>query len=332
MTSDEGAAAKQVVREFWHMLLRERKPAAALASRARRDLRLRAFHPVNELQGVDAVAQGFCAPLLRAFPDLLRRPYICIAGQHEESTWVATTGDFIGSFMQDWLDIPAGNSSVHIRFGEFCRVAEGRVCEIMLLLDLVSLLRQCGRRPLPRESGDRRWIPGPRAGDGLDQSGADPAASARSLELVLAMIDGLNDYDGENLASMGMTRFWTEDMRWYGPAGIGSTVGLAGFEQHHQIPFLRAFPDRVGGTADTVWIAEGPYVACAGFPVLHMRHLGPYLGHPASGRQVSMRGIDWWRREGGRLTENQVFVDLPHFFDQLGVDLRRQDVNPDRNV
>lgn len=332
MTSDEGAAAKLAVGAFWQTLLREREPAAALAARARPDLRLRAFHPVNEVRGADAIAQDFCAPLLRAFPDLLRRPTICIAGRHAGATWVATTGDFIGSFMQDWLEIPASEGSVRVRFGEFCRVENGRVCEIMLLLDLVSLLRQCGRRPLPPDSGDTRWIPGPRAGDGLSQDGADPADSARSLELVLAMIDGLNDYDGETLASMGMTRFWTEDMRWYGPAGIGSTRGLAGFERHHQIPFLRAFPDRVGGTEDTVWIAEGPYVACAGFPVMHMRQLGPYLGHPATGRQVTMRGIDWWRREGERLAENQVFVDLPHFFDQLGADLRRQDVKPDRNV
>ena len=321
MQADEGAAAKQVVREFWEMLLRGRDPAAALTSRAQRDLRLQAFHPVNELRGTEAVAQGFCAPLLRAFPDLLRRPTICIAGQHAGATWVGTTGDFIGSFMNDWLGIRAGGHSVHLRFGEFCRVADGRVCEIMLLLDLVSLLRQCGRRILPAESGDTRWIPGPRAGDGLRQTGADPEESARSLALVEAMVAGLNDYDGQDLASMGMTRFWAEDMRWYGPAGIGSTRGLDGFEQHHQIPFLRAFPDRVGGTEDTVWIAEGPWVACSGFPALTMSHAGDYLGHPATNRRVTMRDMDWWKRRDDRLLENWIFIDLPDVFLQFGVDL-----------
>ena len=324
MNATQGQTAKDITAEFWRAILYAEPRAAP--ELAHPDLRLRAFHPVNEVRGLEAVARDFIAPLRLAFPDLQRRPYISIAGEHKGATWVATTGDFIGSFMQDWLGIPACGHSVHLRFGEFCRVAQGRVCEIMLLLDLVSLLRQCGRQALPPESGDTRWIPGPRAGDGLRQSGADPAVSARSLDLVLAMIDALNDYDGQDLASMGMTRFWAEDMRWYGPAGIGSTVALAGFEEHHQVPFLRAFPDRVGGTEDTVWIAEGPYVACAGFPVLHMRHLGPYLGHPATGRPVTMRGIDWWRREGDRLAENWVFVDLPHFFDQLGVDLRRRDL------
>ncbi|MCE2488596.1 MAG: ester cyclase [Anaerolineae bacterium] len=325
MIQDKRDGARQVVEDLWRAWLREALAAAALVPHSHPDLRLQAFHPVNGLQGLEAVTRDFCAPLRQAFPDLLRRPYISIAGQHAGATWVASSGDFIGSFMKDWLGIPASGRSVHIRFGEFSRVEDGKVREIMLLLDLVSLLRQCGREPLPPETGDTRWIPGPRAGDGLRQTKADPADSARSLELVLAMIDALNDYDGENLCSMGMTRFWTEDMHWYGPAGIGSTIALAGFEQHHQVPFLRAFPDRVGGTQDTVWIAEGPYVACAGFPVLHMRHLGPYLGHPATGRQVTMRGIDWWRREGDRLAENWVFVDLPHFFNQLGVDLRKRD-------
>ncbi len=327
MNPDLSRADKTIVGDLWRALLREQDGAAALESCAAADLRLQAFHPVNEVQGLDALARDFAAPLCQAFPDLQRRPYISIAGEHKDATWVATTGDFIGSFVNDWLGIRACGHSIHVRFGEFCRVEDGRVRDIMLLLDLVSLLRQCGRQALPPESGATRWIPGPRAGDGLRQSGADPADSARSLDLVLAMIDGLNDYDGQTIASMSMTRFWTQDMRWYGPAGIGSTVGLEGFERHHQIPFLRAFPDRIGGTEDTVWIAEGPYVACAGFPVLHMRHLGPYLGHPATGVAVTMRGIDWWKRSGDRLAENWVFVDLPDFFDQLDVDLRQRDLS-----
>ena len=324
MTADPSQAAKQVVHELWQALQRGHDPLTALPACAHPDLRLRAFHPVNELRGPEQVAQNFLGPLRSAFPDLLRRPYICIAGDHAGVTWVATTGDLIGSFVHDWLGIRASGRSAHIRFAEFCRVENGRVCDIMLLFDLVSLLRQCGRKVLPPESGDPRWIPGPRAGDGLRQAKADPAAAALSLDLVLAMIDGLNDYDDTNLTSMDMTRFWTEDMRWYGPAGIGSTVGLLGFEQHHQIPFLRAFPDRFGGTQDTVWIAEGAYVACGGFPAMHMTHAGDYLGQPATNRRITMRDMDWWKRRDDRLVENWVFVDLPDVFQQFGVDLLRR--------
>ena len=321
MSAVANRAAKQVVQGLWRALQPGCDPVAVLAAHAHPDLRFLGFHPVNELAGPERVALDFLAPLLTAFPDLLRRPYICCAGQHNNATWVATTGDFVGSFIQDWLGIPASGRSVHMRFAEFCRVEDGRVREIMLLIDLISLMRQCGHQALPPESGDTRWVPGPRAGDGLRLDDVDPADSARSLDLVLAMADALNEYDGANLASMGMTRFWTKDMRWYGPAGIGSTIGLGGFEQHHQIPFLRAFPDRIGGTEDTVWLAEGDYVACAGFPALLMSHLGEYLGHPATNQRITMRDIDWWKRDGERLAENWVFVDLPHVFLQFGVDL-----------
>jgi hypothetical protein len=31
--------------------------------------------------------------------------------------------------------------------------------------------------------------------------------------------------------------------------------------------------------------------------------------------------MDWWRCEDGFLTENWVFIDLPHLMLQMGVDL-----------
>jgi hypothetical protein len=34
-----------------------------------------------------------------------------------------------------------------------------------------------------------------------------------------------------------------------------------------------------------------------------------------------MRVADWWRREGDRLAQNWVFIDLPHLFLQMGLDL-----------
>jgi hypothetical protein len=34
-----------------------------------------------------------------------------------------------------------------------------------------------------------------------------------------------------------------------------------------------------------------------------------------------MRVMDWWKREGNRLTENWVFIDMVDLFRQLDVDL-----------
>ena len=74
MLADESQAAKETLRALWQALLQEGVVAAALDLYAAPDLRLQAFHPVNEVQGVDALARDFVAPLRLAFPDLQRRP------------------------------------------------------------------------------------------------------------------------------------------------------------------------------------------------------------------------------------------------------------------
>jgi hypothetical protein len=50
-------------------------------------------------------------------------------------------------------------------------------------------------------------------------------------------------------------------------------------------------------------------------------HAGPWLGVPGTGRQITMRVMDWWRREGDALKENWVFIDVPHVMLQSGHDI-----------
>jgi len=40
-----------------------------------------------------------------------------------------------------------------------------------------------------------------------------------------------------------------------------------------------------------------------------------------------MRVIDIYRRQGDKLTENWIFIDLLHFWNQLGVDLLTRTVS-----
>jgi predicted ester cyclase len=148
-------------------------------------------------------------------------------------------------------------------------------------------------------------------------------AAEDSLRLVEAMIKGLLEFDGQDLKTMGMERFWTENMRWYGPAGIGTTHGLDGFQKNHQGPFLKAFPDRTA-PPQTAWLAEGDYVCVTGWPSVVGTHRGEYLGCPPTGKQVGMRVMDFWRRESRLLAENWVLIDMPDLFMQLGVDLLSQ--------
>jgi hypothetical protein len=148
---------------------------------------------------------------------------------------------------------------------------------------------------------------------------SEASESQQSLTLVEAMIAGLMQYDGKNLGSMGMERFWQPHFNWYGPAGIGTSRGLRGFQTVHQTPFLAAFPDRVGGN-HKARLGDGHYVASTGWPSISATYSGTeWVGQRASPRRITMRVMDFWRRDGAALAENWVFIDIVEFLLQLGI-------------
>lgn len=315
---------KQRLWDFWQQLAAASADSAADVARTylHDSLDFNASHPINQQRGVEQFLRGFWMPLKRAVPDVRHSPHILMAGTFREQAWVCATGHLHGTFAEDWLGIPATGAPLHIRSGEFWRVEDGRFAECYLLLDLVDVMRQAGYRVLPERRGRSGAFPPPQTGDGVRLTGeADEEETRRSLALVEAMInEGLMAYDGKTLTSMHMDRYWYPDMRWYGPEGIGTAHSLREFEDFHQRHFLGAFPDRRGGNHKSR-IAEGVYVASTGWPSIRATHAGEYLGTPATGQQITMRVMDWWRRDGDLLAENWVFIDLIDLFLQFGVDL-----------
>jgi hypothetical protein len=320
------SAAKQCVWSFMQAL-----PGgdigAACKTGLTRDVQWVASHPIDELRGPEAVADTYFAPLARALPDAERRCDIFFGGHWDgridggAGCWITATGHIVGTLREPLWGIPAHGELVWLRLGEFYRVVEGRIAEARVLLDLVGLARQVGRPVLPVSTGSDIVVPGPRGHDGLllHTSEAGSADNA-CLALVESMIQGLGRFDRNELASMGMRKFWQPTMMWYGPSGIGTSRGIDGFERHHQRPFLAAIPDRKGGH-HRARFGEGAYAASTGWPSIHATQTGPYLGEPPSNRPVTMRVMDWWRAEDGLLAENWVLIDLPNFFLQMGVDI-----------
>ena len=348
MTSQPDPTLAQMKADVWRLLQRLPGPdvATALREQVAPDASWFVSHPFNELVGPAAVAEQFYAPLQVAFPDLERRADLFFGGEwispppgvvghappdlRGEGWWATTTGHYLGTFKQPWLGIPATGEPAALRFGEFYRWEKGpdgmgRITEARVLLDIVDLARQAGRRILPPSSGLEILVPGPAPHDGLLLCDTDPAAGIESMRLTLAMFAGLASYDGKNLDSMDMPRFWHPNMMWYGPGGIGSMRGVGGFQRHHQAPFLHAFPDRssprLGTRGQRASVAEGPYVGSTGWPSVRATSTGDYLGVPATGQPIHMRVMDWWRHDGSKLTENWVLIDLPHLMLQMGVDL-----------
>ena len=91
----------------------------------------------------------------------------------------------------------------------------------------------------------------------------------------------------------------------------------------HASHFLGAFPDRRGGS-HKARLAEGNYVASTGWPSVLATHTGESLGRPPTGERIGMRVMDFWRRDGEKLAQNWVFIDIIDIIDifrQFGIDL-----------
>ena len=130
-------------------------------------------------------------------------------------------------------------------------------------------------------------------GDGIVIYPSHKREGQHTLDLTNAMLDALGEYDGKTLSSMGQERFWdVQNMMWYGPSGIGTTRGLKGFQDYHQIPFLEAFPDRgitpKKGKDYFTQIGDGNYSCDFGFPAMYGSHHGDgWLGVAATGKKIT---------------------------------------------
>ncbi len=335
MSSDTHQRNKKRVLDLW-VGLDAADPAdraAAVEAALGDDVVWHGHAPVGSLSGRSSFLAEAWEPLRAAFPDLVRDTFIFFAGasngrvdgdvSQDGHHWVTGTGVMRGTFINDYLGIPANGQPVEIRWGEFCRVslATGLIDTIYFLIDVVDLMRQAGFNVLPPSKGVDGVYPPPAAGDGVLTAEGQAQTTAYSLEHIRRFIfDGLNTYDQEDLTSMGMADFFHPNVHWYGPGGIGACLSFHEFEENHQRPWLVAYPDRKVQDLDAL-IAEGAYSGAPGWSGVIATHTGPYLDAPATGATIEFNGLDWWKREGEQYVENWVFVDMIHLFHQFGIDL-----------
>ena len=334
-------ANKTAVWDYWQKLNHVGAENAAEVIRAavHEDVNWNGSAPIDQLLGVDALISGFWEPLLNSFPDLKRTPYIFLGGIDDGESaygtgdgdqWVSGCGYLTGTFVRDWLGIPATGRKTNIHFGQFYVMSEGKIAESYVMFDILSVMRQAGFQVLPPAPGaEGGKVPGPVAKDGVMLTDQDPLESRKTVQLVDAMGRGLERYvrsrDGADMTKMEQWQYWHRDMKWYGPAGIGLCFDLEEFEDFHQRPWLHGFGDRGlsqdGGGRLMGFVGEGNY-SCGGiWDTVFSRHNGEYAGVPATGKLMTIRDFDWWKREGDLLVENWIPIDLIDLFRQMGVDL-----------
>lgn len=286
------------------------------------DVQAKWCFPLGTVTGPAALKASVFDPLFNAIPDLERRDYIVTAGHASGCDWVGCGGYYTGVFDADWLEIPATNRQVHMRFHEFYRFEEGKVVEVQAIWDIPSLMMQAGVWPMTPSLGLEWHVPGPATQDGLVAGPYDESKSRQSHDLVDAMLTSLGN-SPKGAAAMQLDKYWHPKMNWYGPSGIGTGRHIAGFRKMHQIPFLNAMPDRTTpDDLDCYLFADGDYVAVTGWPNMRMTiSAGGWLGIAPSNQQITLRSLDFWRCENGLIRENWVLVDLLDMYDQIGVDV-----------
>ncbi|WP_419838896.1 ester cyclase [Candidatus Poriferisodalis sp.] len=300
----------------------------ALASSTAEGFLWRGMHPFYEQHGADAVAEAFWAPLHAAMAPLQRRMDVFLAGDNDAdggaTTWVCSMGHFVGLFDAAWLDIPPTRRVMPVRYVEFNRVEGDRIAESALFVDLIAIMRQAGHYPLPPATGQPGIYLGPRTADGVLAAPQDPDETAATLELAWRMAGDLDeanriagDQGSDRMPREVLARCWHDDMLWIGPDGIGSSYTIDRYQQQHSYPFRFGLGDKEfhGHVAR---IAEGCYAAWFGWANVTNRPRGGYLGLPASDR-AEMRVVDVYRREGDKLADNWVFIDLLHWLSQQGL-------------
>ena len=282
--------------------------------------------PFDEYVGIGDFKTGFVDSLFDAFPDIEIQPYIVMGGKSGDNNCVCVAGNFIGTFLNDWLTIPATQQPAYIRFHATFFISDNKITRAWYFLDILEVIRQAGYNLFPFK-GLQQPAPNPMIGDGIITYNVAESESLKSYNLTNAMIDGLLEFDGKSIDSMEQERFWdVKNMMWYGPGGIGTTRGLKGFQDNHQIPFLKAFPDRgvfeEDKTTNFVNIAEGNYTCHFGYPIMNGKHTGDgWLGLKPTNKSFTMRVMDFWRREKDRLKENWVMIDMIDVLEQFNIDV-----------
>ena len=289
------------------------------------DLQWYGVYPFNEQKGGDAVAEVFWIPFLSAWSNVQRRQDIFLAGTSEidNADWVISMGHFMGLLDGNWLGLPASRKIAFLRYADFNCIKDGKIIRSSFFCDLIGLMHQLGLNPLPLQTGASFVYPGPRTHDGLLIEPQDQQESQKTLKLVNQMIGDLtvlnkneNDCPHPDL----LKKTWHEDMIWYGPAGIGASYTIPRYQEQHQFPFRRGLKDKIFN-GHICRFAEGNYAGFFGWPNLTNTPIGGFLGLPASNIAADMRVVDIYRREGEKLSENWVLIDLPWWLKQQGVDV-----------
>jgi hypothetical protein len=324
--SNDIQAAKSVVRDFYsHLDSAEPETLdSVMQAHTCENYLWRGYHPFHEQTSASQVSRLFWQPLRQSLKHLQRRQDVFMAGFNEmddfSSVWVVSMGHLMGLFDEPWLGIKPTDKMAMLRYCEFNKVENGKISETAMFFDIPHLMVQAGLQPFPPQTAAQLVQPGPMTHSGLMFDAQDPAQGEKTLASINHMMNALGDWQNELSLEDELRLSWNEDMIWWGPTGIGATYTIPRYAQQHSGPFRAGFKDRAFN-GHVCRMAEGEFGGFFGWPNLTLEPTGGFMGMPATGKSGDMRIIDVYRRGGEKLSENWVFIDFLHFWNQQGVDI-----------
>lgn len=329
MGSDQKiVTAKQLVQDFNHACEKasDFELLEVIEAFTSDDYHWRGSRPFYQQDNAYDSYTKFWLPMRKSFAPIRRRESIFFAGWNDvddgQSLWTCSMGHFTGLFDKDWIGIQPNRKMVQIRYAEFHEVVGEKIKQTALFLDIADLMQQAGMNPFPNQQGAVHIHPAPRSDDGISLDSKEPKEAEKTMTVLNKMIDDLdvlNKSGNDNCSPEYLARSWHEDMAWYGPAGIGSTYTIERYQEQHQYPFREGLKNKKYN-GHIARIAEGNYAAFFGWPNLTNSPKEGFLGLAESDIEAEMRVVDVYRRDGDKLSENWVIIDLPHYFSMLGVD------------
>ena len=296
------------------------------------------MHPFYEQTGATDVSRIFWHPLKQSFTALHRRPDVFFAGANDvdggESLWVCEMGHLLGGFDRDWMDIPATGRMCFLRYAEFHKFDGETIVESAFFMDVLGVMKEAGVYPLPPMTGASLVQPGPRTHDGLLYEAQAADETAKTIELVKRMIA---DLDALNKAVTIRRAL----IIWH-VAGMKICFGLARPALEPALP-LKDIRNSINYPSARIWatrfitgtlpVLPKVIISAFGWPNLNNKNRGGFLGLPISDVHAEMRVVDIFRREGDKLAENWVFIDLLHYLSMQGLDVlkRMRETRPPRN-
>jgi len=344
---DESAyiqAAKKVVLQFYNDIdiQNDKESVKRTLNRhiASNGYRWRGMHPFPDMESLQELTERFWMPLKSSFKKMQRRQDIFMAGNNfckdgsETGTtvWTVSMGHLMGIFDNDWLGIPSTKKMVFLRYAEFNQVSnrEKKIVQTAMFFDIPGVMMQAGVNPFPPSTGTFLIQPGPMTHTGLMTEAQESRESQKTLGIINDMISNCTWKLKLSLEDE-LAINWHDDMIWWGPAGIGASYTIKGYAKGHSGPFRTSFTNRIFN-GHVCRMAEGSFGGFFGWPNLTLEPTGGFMGMGTrTGKTADMRVVDIYRREGDKLIENWVFIDLLHFWKQQGLDILER-MRKDREI